>query len=184
MVSASALTARSERAGRLMLFLREKFLLAFPDEQLPIDPGRIAIWAYSTGMWKPKETAPQEVLRRKLCRAFRHEYVEDPQGREVRANFAAVEEVMTADGPKRVSRFYPIFKAPPEVVRQALAIDRRQALSTVKQMKLDFDSYNDNNDFGAMLPPLDLDFNKDIEEMSLSSEYDPDPYGDEEDDDL
>lgn len=88
---------------------------------------------------------------------------------------------MTVDGPKRMSRFYPIFKAPAEVVRQALALDRRQALSTVKQMKLDFDSYNDNNEFGATLPPLDLDFNKDIEEMDLPSEYDPDPYGDNED---
>lgn len=48
-------------------------------------------------------------------------------------------------------------------------------------MKLDFDSYNDNNEFGATLPPLDLDFKNDIEEMSLPSNYDPDPYGDEED---
>lgn len=133
------------------------------------------------GLWQPKETPPQEILRRKLCRALRHSYAEDPQGREIRANFAAVEEVMTPEGPKRVSRFYPIFKAPPAVVRQALALDRRQALATVKQMKLDFDSYNENNEFGATLPPLDMDFNKDIEEMSLSSDYDPDPYGDEED---
>ena len=49
-------------------------------------------------------------------------------------------------------------------------------------MKLDFDSDNDNNEFGAMLEPLDLDFNKDIEEMSLPDEYNPD-LGDEEDDD-
>ena len=31
--------------------------------------------------------------------------------------------------------------------------------------------------------PLDLDFNKDIAEMSLPSEYNPDPYGDEDDED-
>ena len=81
-----------------------------------------------------------------------------------------------------MSRFYPIYKAPPEVVRQALALDRKQALSTVKQMKLDFDSYNENNEFGVELPPLDLNFNRDIEEMDMPSEYEPNPYGDEEDD--
>jgi len=49
-------------------------------------------------------------------------------------------------------------------------------------MKLDFDSYNDNNELGVTLPPLDLDFNKDIEEMGLSSVYSPDPYIDEDED--
>ena len=178
----TALSPRSERASRYMIYLREQYINRFPSETLPIDPGKIAEWAYLEGIWKPRETAPEEVLRRKLCRAFRHEYVDDPQGREVRANFAAVEEVQTADGVKRRSRFYPIFKSPPDVVRQALALDRRQALATVKQMKLDFDSYNDNNEFGALLEPLDLDFNKDIEEMDLPQDYVADPYGDDEED--
>jgi hypothetical protein len=162
-----------------MLFLLDKYKERFPEEPLPIDPRRVALWAYDEGLWVPKDTDPREILRRKLCRALRHQYILDPQGREVRANYASIEEVMTSDGPKRSAQFYPIFKAPPEVARQALALDRKQALATVQQMKLDFDSYNDNNEFGAVLPPLDLDFNKDIEEMSLPSEYDPDPYGDE-----
>ncbi len=84
-------------------------------------------------------------------------------------------------GKRSVSRFYPIFKAPPEVVRQAFALDRRQALATAKQMKLDFDSYNDNNEFGVKLEPLDMDLNKDLEEISLPSSYDPD-LGDEDED--
>ena len=49
------------------------------------------------------------------------------------------------------------------------------------QMTIDFDSYNDNNEYGVVLDPLDLDFNKDIEEMRLPVQYDPDPYGDSED---
>jgi hypothetical protein len=177
----SALTRRSERASRKMTFILEQYAKAFPQEPPPLDPKRVSEWAYRTGLWKPLETPPQEVLRRKLTRALRHTYVMDPQGREVRANFATIEEVMTPEGPKRMARFYPIFKAPPEVVRQALAMDRNQALATVQQMKLDFDSYQDNNEFGATLPPLDLDFNKDIEEMSLPPDYDPDPFGDEDD---
>ncbi len=103
----TALSPQSERASKYMVFLLEKYTALFPGEPLPIDPAKVADWAYSTGQWKPKETAPREILRRKLCRALRHRYVEDPQGREVRAHFAAVEEVMTEDGPKRVdlSRF-------------------------------------------------------------------------------
>jgi len=89
---------------------------------------------------------------------------------------------MTEEGPKRMARFYPIFKAPPDVVRQALALDRRQALATAQQMKLDFDSYNDNNEFGVKLEPLDLDLNKDLAEMNLPSTYDPILDEEEEDD--
>jgi hypothetical protein len=177
----SVLSISTERASKRMLFLLQKYKERFPDVPLPLDPSKVAAWAYGEGLWVPKDTHPQEILRRKLCRALRHEYILDPQGREVRANYASIEEVITPDGPKRRAQFYPIFKAPPEVARQALALDRKQALATVQQMKLDFDSYNDNNEFGAMLPPLDLDFNKDIEEMSLPVEYDPDPYGDEDD---
>jgi hypothetical protein len=47
-------------------------------------------------------------------------------------------------------------------------------------MKLDFDSYNDNNEFGAQLPALDLNFQRDLDEAEMGSEYDP--YGDEEPD--
>ncbi len=178
----TALGPRAERASRKMVFLLDRYSATFPDEVLPLDPARVAEWAYTTGLWKPKETPPEEVLRRKLCRALRHRYMEDPQGREVRANFAAIEEVETPEGLKRVSRFYPIFKAPPEVVRQALALDRRQALATAMQMKLDFDSYNDNNEFGMTLEPLDLNLNRDLEEMGLPSDYRPELPPEEEED--
>jgi hypothetical protein len=182
-MATTAVVANVERASRKMVYLLDQYKQAHPDEPLPLDPGKAAIWAYEQGLWVPKDLDPREILRRKMCRALRHQYITDKQGREVRANYAAVVEVMTSDGPKRKSQFYPIFKAPPEVVRQALALDRKQALATVYQMKLDFDSYNDNNEFGAKLEPLDLNFNRDIEEMTLPAEYDPDPYGDEEDED-
>lgn len=70
----------------------------------------------------------------------------DPQGREVHASYATIEEIVTPYGPKRQSKFYPIFKAPPEFAKQALALDRKQALITVQQMRL--------------LDPLDVNFQK------------------------
>jgi hypothetical protein len=166
-----------------MVYLLEQYENAFPNAPLPIDPGRVALWAYDNGLWRPRDTDPREVLRRKLCRALRYQYITDPQGREVNANFHTTEEVDTADGPKRMSKWYPIFKSPPEIARQALALERRQVLSTAIQMKLNFDSYNDNNEFGAVLEPLDMDLNKDLEEMSLPSEYEPDIPEDEDEDD-
>src|SRR5437016_2707638 len=117
---------RMERASRKMIYLRDQYLNAFPNSPLPLDPRLVASWAYDLGLWKPLDVSPKEVLRRKLCRAFRHEYTIDPQGREVRANFAAVVEVMTPEGPKRESKFYPIFKAPPEIADQQFALDRKQ----------------------------------------------------------
>src|SRR5262249_8778184 len=115
-------------------------------------------------------------------RAFKNEYMSDPQGREVHANFRAIEEVDTPDGPKRRSKFYKAFQAPPEIARQAFALERKQALNTVVQLKLDLDSYNDNNEFGATLDPLDANFQRDLDEMSLPDRYDPDLDEDEEDD--
>jgi len=178
----TVLNRRIERASRKMIYLRDQYLRKFPDAKVPLNPRVVAEWAYGEGLWKPTETKPTEILRRKLCRAFRHEYIVDPQGREVSANFAAIVEVMTPDGPKRESRFYPTFKAPTEIATQHFALSRRQTLTTVYQMKLDFDSYNDNNEFSTILPDLDLNFQKDLDEMSLPDEYDPD-LDDEEDDD-
>jgi hypothetical protein len=178
-----AVVFRIERASRKMLFLRDKYRQAFPDEQPPLDPKRIAQWAYEQGMWKPIDVKPAEVLRRKLCRAFRHEYITDPQGRDVRASFASVEEVMTPDGPKRMSKFYPIFETPPEIVRQDMQMERRQTVQTAYQLTLDLSSYNENNQFGAKLPDLDWNIGKDIDEMNMPTDYDPDLYGDDEEDD-
>lgn len=113
----SVLSVNTERASRKMLFLLEKYRERFPEAELPIDPRRVAIWAYDEGLWVPKETAPQEILRRKLCRALRHQYTLDPQGREVRANFAAVEEVETPDGPRSVARAFIRFSRPRLMLR-------------------------------------------------------------------
>jgi hypothetical protein len=179
---ATALSFRLERASKKMIFLRDAYFKAFPGEKEPINPKKIAEWAYSQGLWKPIETDPVEILRRKLCRALRHEYILDPQNREVRASFAAVEEVQTPDGPKRMAQFYPMFKAPPEIARQHFALERRVSVANAAQLSLELFSYNDNNEFGASLDPMDWNIAKDLDEMNQSTEYDPDPYGDEEED--
>ena len=179
---ATFVSSRLQRASRKMLFLRDAYRRAFPNEQPPLDPKRVAQWAFDQGLWKPIETEPREVLRRKLCRAFRNEYITDPQTREVRANFAKIEEVMTAEGPKRMAKFYPMFQSPAEIARQHFQMERRLAVENAVQLSLELESYNDNNEFGAALQPIDWNIGKDLEERSLPTEYDPDPYGDEDED--
>ena len=172
---------RHERASRQMLYLRDQYQKAHPNEPQPADPRRIADWAYDLEMWKQKETDPREVLRRKMVRAFRTEYITDPQDREVRANFAVIEEVETPDGPKRMAKFYPIFQAPEHVARQHFQLERRLAVENAVQLTLDLQSYNENNELGVSLPGLDWDIGKDMDEMAQPTEYDP--YGDEDEDD-
>lgn len=185
MAGSTTVSPRAERASRKMLYLRDQYKLAHPNEQPPIDPQRVADWAYTNGLWKPVETAPREVLRRKISRALRHEYITDPQNRDVRASFASVEEVMTPDGPKRMARFYPIFQAPPEIARQHFQLEFRIVAENAAQLSLDLQSYNDNNDYRATLPDLDWNLNRELEERSQSTTYDPttdDPYNDLEED--
>ena len=91
-----------------------------------------------------------------------------------------MEEVVTLDGPKWMSRCYPIFETPPEIVRQDMQLERRQAVRTAFQMSLDLRSYNENNQFGATLPDLDWNIGKDVDEMNMPKDYEPPPYGDDE----
>jgi len=128
-----------------------------------------------------QEVEPEEVLRRKLVRAFRTEYIIDPQNREVRAGIASIEEVMTPEGPKKTARFYHIFEAPESVAEQHYKLQRRLAVENAFQLDLELESYNDNNVVGAEVRTIDWNLTPDLEERNQPTEYDPDPYGDEED---
>lgn len=97
----------------------------------------------------------------------------DPQGREVVANVPQVVEVRTQDGVRYESRFFPIYQAPPNIAKQHFALERRKAVENVYQMKLNFDSYNDNNEFGVRMTPQDYNFQSDIDEMEQPTDYDP-----------
>ena len=176
---------RAHRHGnRRMLYLVEQYRIAHPDVADPIDPDDVAIWALQERHYKPKPLDPRQLLRAALRRALRDDYTEDPQGREVRAHHPEMVEVMTPEGPRWRSRWYRIFDMPPEKMRAAGQLRRRGAFRDVYQIHIDFESYNDNNVFGAALESLDFNFNKDIEEEGLPTEYPEGPtLEDEEDDD-
>src|SRR5258708_2965482 len=175
------LTLRLRRGSRRMQYLIDQYKKAHPKEGPDVSPHLVADWAVDRGLWKPLPVSPREALRRLLARSLRETYVVDPQGREVRANLPIIEEVMTPDGPTRRSRYFPIFEAPARVARASFALRRRAALADVHQLHFDFLSYNENNELGETLEPLDFNFNADIAEMAEPTTYSEDSDPDEED---
>jgi hypothetical protein len=164
-------TPRQRRANQKMLYLLEQYKLAHPDAGPEDAPHLAAPWAIKQGLWKRPPIQPEEILRRLMCRALRDDYIEDQEHRWVRKHHPVIEEVKTKDGVKRYSTWYEIYEMPPEKMRGSLQLRRRAALADVQQLKFDFDSYNDHNEFGATLPPMDFDFNKDLAEMELPATY-------------
>jgi len=107
--------------------------------------------------------------------------MEDPQGREVRANHPVFQDVVTPEGVRHLARYYPLFDSPAEIARVFFSWKRKAALSDVRQLNLDFESWLDNNKFGDTLERPDYNFNVDIEEMKQPTEYPEDEEEDEED---
>jgi len=96
-------------------------------------------------------------------------------------------EVQTPQGTRWHSVWYKIYEMPPEKMRASGQLRRRGAFRDVLQIHIDFESYNDNNVFGAMVDQLDFNFNKDILEASQPITYPdegPTLADEEEDDDL
>ena len=154
-----------------MLFLRDKYCEAHPDAGNPVDPDAVADWAIQTGIYKPPPIDQKQILHAKIRSALRDDYFEDPQGREVRANHPEMIEVQTAKGVRWRSVWYRIYEMPPEKMRGSGQLRRRGAFRDVYQIHIDFESYNDNNIFGARVDQLDFNFNKDIKESNMPTEY-------------
>src|ERR1700686_2049571 len=163
--------SKLRHGNRKMLFLVEKFAEAYPDVSSPVDPDAVAAWALKTGLYKPPPIDQQQLLRRNIRTALRDDYIEDPQGRDVHANQPEMVEVVTPKGIRWRSRWYKIFEMPPEKMSAAGALRRRGAFRDVYQIHIDFESYNDNNVFQAAVEQLDFNFNKDIKEANMPTDY-------------
>jgi hypothetical protein len=179
--------SRLRRGSKKMQYLVEKYRVAHPDEGPSVRSDLVAEWALEEGLWRPIPTSLKTQLSRLISRSMRETYMFDPQHREVRANLPITEEVMTSEGVKRTSRWYPLFDAPPDVAKNSFQFRRKISLSGVVQLHLDFLSYNENNPFDATLDPLEYNFTKDIEELEQPTTYmdEAEAMGevDEEDDD-
>lgn len=156
--------------NRKMIYLVELWQKDNPGEA--IDPDLVVDHAIEHGHYLVEPIDPKKILRRQISRALREHHIEDPQGRGVRMFHTVVTE--DKNGKKRSSS-YPIFDAPPDHMRLSAALRRRAALRDVIQLQLDLDSYNENNKFGEKIPDPDYNFNPDVMENKMPTDYPTEP---------
>lgn len=180
-MATAPLNSRHRHGNRRMLYLVEQYEKAHPDEIGPVDPDVVSAWAIDNGIYRPKPIDPKQLLRRLIRTAMREDYIEDGHGREVHARQPEMVEVRTPEGIRWRSKWWRTFEMPPEKMRAAGQLRRRGAYRDVLQIHIDFESYNDYNIFKAKLDQLDFNFNKDIEESRLPTEYPEGPTLDDED---
>ena len=132
------------------------------------DPDDVAGWLMETQKYVPEPVDPRQALRRRIARALRAARYTDPQGRDVRVNHPVVN---TKPDGTRHATYHHILTALPDHMRTSMTQRRDGIRSDVKQHSIDFDSYNDNNIYGATLESYDYNFNHDLEELSQPSEY-------------
>lgn len=161
------MSEKNRRQGsRKMLYLVEKWQK--DNQDAAIDPDLVARWTLEGRHYNLPPSDPQNILRRMIARALREHHIEDPQGRGVRKFHTVVTEDMEG---RRTSTSYAIYDAPPDHMRLSVALRRRSALRDVIQLQLDLDSYNENNKFGEKIPDPEYNFNPDVLENKMPTDY-------------
>jgi hypothetical protein len=153
------------------------YIAAHPGGDVRVDLNDVYRWARQHHLWEPPSTTLANIFKREMARAAREEYYTDPQGRKVRKKHAVV---FTEDEKQR-SLWADIESAPPDHMKLSLQQRRRGALGEVVQTKIDMDSYNDNNRFGAHLE-MSFNFDEDLAELEQPAEYPEEPPEENEED--
>jgi len=122
----------------------------------------IAEWAIRKGLWQPRRGSLLRQCASELAAAMREEYFTDPQGRRVRKKhvYHELQQMLWVD----------IEDARPEQMQKAFAHRRRQILGDCHQLKIDVDSYNENNAHDAHIQ-MCFDFTDDLVEMDQPTQY-------------
>lgn len=122
-----------------------------------IDPDEVTRWAINSKRIEREKANFFRQTRREIVKALKQEEVIDDQGRRIPRRAA-----IRIKGDKSQSRWFDFLKAKPKKAQTAIAQQRRSLVAHARKLRLKRDSYNDNNLFGAELPPLDLNLNKDL----------------------
>lgn len=161
---------KAENSTNYQRFMRSLAHRYMKDKKVDrFDPDDVANWAIDLGLWVDrKRYSPSKKCARDLRRALATEYIVDPQGREVRNMVAYPVET---DGGQHVWEWAPLYNARRDEFHLSQQLGRGAILSRVRQHKLKHESWNDNNKSGATLAGFDYNFNMDLEEESLPTEY-------------
>ncbi len=151
-----------------MMDIYDLYLQAGGDE--PIDLNKLADFAINNDHWSRTNLAD---LRRQLCKrefakAFREQYHIDPQGRHVRTLHAIVK----CDGDTQKTFWGDMRKVDEVYMTDAFQRRRSQIVGDCTQLKIDVDSWNDNNTVGGSYQLL-LNFTDDVAERTQPTTYSP-----------
>ena len=129
-------------------------------EEWPATSHQIAQYAIANHLWEAQRATVVDICAEQLARAMREEYIRDPQGRVVRAKHAARvagEQTVLWDDIRTANR---------EHMAVAFQQRRQQIVGDCRQLKLDTDSYNENNNPGKPIQMV-FDFTIDLIEMEM-----------------
>ena len=127
-------------------------------EEWPATSHQIAKYAIVNHLWEAQGATVIDVCAEQLARAMREEYIRDAQGRVVRAKHAARvlgEQTVLWDDIRTAGRGHMVI---------ALQQRRQQIVGDCRQLKLDTDSYNENNNPGKPIQMV-FDFTDDLAEL-------------------
>ncbi len=142
-------------------------------ERWPATARELAVFAINNGHWDPQPSKLVSLCTRDIARAMREERHVDPQGRTVRTMHAAKSTRTDDDGSEtQLLLWDDIRSADREHMEVAFQQRRSRLLSGCQQLKIDVDSFNENN---ALDEPVQMvfDFTKDLEELERPGEYPP-----------
>ncbi len=142
-------------------------------EEWPADRKTIAAWAVRNRRYSPPRKSEVDLCAKELAEAMRLEMEIDPQGRTVRAKHCAKIKEMDDAGQLIQKTLWFDRNAHPELMHVSLQQRRKAILGDNRQLKIDQDSYNDNNVYGAKIQ-LSFNYEDDLIESEQSTEYRPD----------
>ena len=132
-----------------------------------VDLDEVAQWAVSTGRYQRQPISVMKQCRQQLAEACRSEAITDPQGREVRT----MHPVRIPIGSRQMVFWADWRTAKPRHMRLSFQQKRQAILADCKAHRVEVDSYNDNNVFNVRLPLFSYNFDRDMAEATLPTEY-------------
>lgn len=134
-----------------------------------LDLDEVTIWIDGTGHYKVAPITPHQQIKQELARALRSAKFTDEEGNEIRQAHS-VRLKKKGDQQQQVLWSF-IEDARPEHMRLSLQQRRQGILANCHQHSLDTNWYNRHNKFDAQLRLFDYDFNKDLEEKDMPTDY-------------
>ncbi len=142
------------------------YMIEYGLEEVNLDD--VAAWAVKMGLYQRQPKTMIQTAKEEIARALRAERHVDPQGRTVRT----MHPVKIEGEQGALWEWVDMRTARPKRMRAAFSYRRQAIVADVLRHKTDVDSYNDNNRFGVQIPLFDYDFNKDVAESELPTNYD------------